>query len=69
MDRFSEYTGDYSKAHQSVLNTDHPVERPCVLRGGSWLYVPRGVRGAARGGDGPRGRSFLLGFRLARTFP
>jgi len=65
----SEYTEDYSKAHQSVLNTDHSVDRPCVRRGGSWYLVPYWVRGAARGWyDPPDGDSYR-GFRLARTFP
>ena len=65
----SEYTEDYSKAHQSVLNTDHPIERPCVLRGGSWFNDPLGVRGAARLDRYPHAWFLDIGFRLARTFP
>ncbi len=58
----SEYSKDYSKAHQSVLRTDHPVDRPCVLRGGSWFLVPQGVRGAARVWSVPHTRNEFLGF-------
>ena len=65
----SEYTEDYSKAHQSVLNTDHSVDSPCVLRGGSWGDVPGWVRGAARNYRFPRFWDNGRGFRLARTFP
>lgn len=43
------------------------VGGPCVLRGGSWGGVPRGVRGAARYGLVPRGGDFDWGFRLAKT--
>ena len=65
----SEYSKDYSKAHQSVLNTDHSFDRPCVLRGGSWHGGPWRVRGAARYRFHPHARSPGRGFRLARTFP
>ncbi len=63
----SEYTKDYSKAHQSVLNTNHSVDRPCVLRGGSWFSEPGRLRGAARNFRTPRLWSDNWGFRLART--
>jgi formylglycine-generating enzyme required for sulfatase activity len=63
----SEYREDYSTAHESVLDTNHPVDRPCVLRGGSWYYGPHGLRGAARGLRNPHLRSLTRGFRLART--
>ncbi len=65
----SEYREDYSTAHESVLNTDHSVDGPCVLRGGSWNYVPEGLRGAARPWDFPHFWVNGWGFRLARTFP
>ena len=65
----SEYREDYATAHESVLNTDHPADRPCVLRGGSWTYDPGGVRGAARDGNHPHFWNTYWGFRLARTFP
>ena len=35
-----------------------------VLRGGSWYYIPRNLRSAARGGTPPQGRSGSSGFRL-----
>ena len=38
-----------------------------VLRGGSWLDVPRVLRSAFRGGDDASGRSGDDGFRVART--
>jgi formylglycine-generating enzyme required for sulfatase activity len=38
-----------------------------VFRGGSWLSVPQYVRAAYRDDDTPDYRSFLVGFRLART--
>ncbi len=63
----SEYSEDYSTAHQSVLNTDHSVDRPCVVRGGSWYNVPEWLRGAARHWNHPRLRFDPGGFRLART--
>jgi formylglycine-generating enzyme required for sulfatase activity len=63
----SEYSENYSKAGQSVLNTDHPVGRWCVLRGGSWGSGPRWVRGAARVWSFPHDGTNYRGFRLART--
>ena len=38
-----------------------------VIRGGCWRSGPRNVRVANRGGSTPDLRSFILGFRLART--
>lgn len=40
-----------------------------VLRGGSWLNDPQGLRSAYRFGDSPGYRVNDLGFRLARTLP
>lgn len=40
-----------------------------VIRGGSGLSGPAGVRSAKRGGDRPSIRSYFLGFRVARTLP
>ena len=38
-----------------------------VLRGGSWVNLPRGLRSAYRGGFSTVGRYYIVGFRLART--
>jgi formylglycine-generating enzyme required for sulfatase activity len=38
-----------------------------VLRGGSWLDFPAGLRSAVRGGGNPGSRGNFSGFRLART--
>ncbi len=38
-----------------------------VLRGGSWLNVPRGARSASRGFNDPADRSDLIGFRVVRV--
>ncbi len=40
-----------------------------VLRGGSWFNDPRNVRAAYRNGDSASFRSYIVGFRLARTLP
>jgi formylglycine-generating enzyme required for sulfatase activity len=38
-----------------------------VLRGGSWGYIPDGLRSAYRYGDRPDSRDYGIGFRVART--
>lgn len=38
-----------------------------VLRGGAWLSQPRNVACAVRSSDEPDNRSFIIGFRCART--
>jgi formylglycine-generating enzyme required for sulfatase activity len=38
-----------------------------VLRGGSWSYYPQGLRSAVRYEYGPSSRSYVIGFRVART--
>ncbi len=38
-----------------------------VYRGGSWNGASQYLRSANRNGDGPSGRDYYLGFRLART--
>jgi formylglycine-generating enzyme required for sulfatase activity len=60
------YDDDYGGGEQRCAEPG--TSGPCVVRGGSWLNVPRGVRGAARFGNPPRHRNYTLGFRLARTF-
>jgi formylglycine-generating enzyme required for sulfatase activity len=40
-----------------------------VVRGGSWNYVPRGLRSADRSRSNPSDRSNNLGFRVAKTLP
>jgi formylglycine-generating enzyme required for sulfatase activity len=61
----SEYSEDYSKADKSVLNANSGG--PCGLRGGSWTFDPRWLRGAARGWTPPHDWHYDRGFRLART--
>jgi formylglycine-generating enzyme required for sulfatase activity len=63
----SVYDKDYGGGEQRCAEPG--TSGPCVLRGGSWLLVPRRVRGAARLGRDPRNRGVYGGFRLARTFP
>ena len=38
-----------------------------VLRGGSWIVRPRNLRSANRYGNTTGGRSYIVGFRVART--
>jgi formylglycine-generating enzyme required for sulfatase activity len=38
-----------------------------VVRGGSWLYVPRALHSASRGGYATDGRGVVVGFRVGRT--
>jgi formylglycine-generating enzyme required for sulfatase activity len=38
-----------------------------VVRGGSWIDVPRNLRAAVRNGDAADDRSVTSGFRLGRT--
>ena len=40
-----------------------------VLRGGSWVYNPGGLRSALRGRLTPAYRNLSMGFRVARTLP
>ncbi len=41
---------------------------PRVLRGGSWVSVPRGMRSADRFREATSLRNYDIGFRIARTF-
>ena len=58
------YAGTPSDASTVVMENNCPAR---VLRGGSWLNSPRGLRAANRVGDAPRNRGSGTGFRLART--
>ena len=40
-----------------------------VLRGGSWLVKPKNLRSANRGRKAPDFRSYIYGFRVARSLP
>ena len=67
-----EWTEDCWNETYDGASTDHSARQSgnCdlrILRGGSWFNGPRGVRAALRLGNGAVLRSFLFGFRLART--
>jgi len=59
-----------SNAYDDPDNTAPPKdpEASRVLRGGSWLHSPRGLRSTFRVGNYPGLRYSDLGFRVARTF-
>jgi formylglycine-generating enzyme required for sulfatase activity len=58
-------TSTYGSGEESRCNnTDMQARR--VIRGGSWLNAPRGMRSASRGNTSPDDRSVNLGFRLAQ---
>ncbi|HMR03866.1 MAG TPA: SUMF1/EgtB/PvdO family nonheme iron enzyme, partial [Candidatus Competibacter phosphatis] len=59
------YDKSYSGAETRC--TDNNTGGPRVLRGGSWYFVPLGLRSAARDGGDPRLRGNFVGFRLARS--
>ena len=57
---------EYPNAPQ--VNPQGPSEGPArILRGGSWLSHPGGLRVASRGSGNPDSKSGHIGFRLART--
>lgn len=62
-DAYGPYPADATDASH-LLHGDDPSR---VLRGGSWLRQPQVLRSAARDGCLPDFRSFLIGFRVART--
>ena len=62
----SVYSENYDGSEQRCAEPGTSGAR--VVRGGSWFYVPRGVRGAARLWNPLPERDGALGFRLARTF-
>jgi formylglycine-generating enzyme required for sulfatase activity len=61
----SEYDEGYGGAELRCLDNDAGGLR--VLRGGSWLHLPRGLRAAYRPGLDPVYRSDSSGFRPARN--
>ncbi len=62
----SAYSEDYSESNQYVMNINS-VGDLRVMRGGSWLLGPNGLRSAARDMVFPQFGNVNLGFRLART--
>ncbi len=62
----SVYDKDYGGGEQKCTEKD--TTGPLAVRGGSWFNVPARVRSALRSGDGPAGRDYYRGFRLARSF-
>jgi formylglycine-generating enzyme required for sulfatase activity len=61
----STYKEDYDGTEERCLGKNNASARR-VLRGGSWLNVPRRVRSATRIGGSPDYRYVNLGFRLAQ---
>jgi formylglycine-generating enzyme required for sulfatase activity len=64
-----EWAGDW---HERLPLAGFDLQGPAsgsyrVFRGGSWSFVPRYARVAARRHDHPGSRSFILGVRLLRT--
>jgi hypothetical protein len=57
----------------SVLDDDRrqdeivPLDRPRILRGGSFIHQPEVLRSALRYWNLPTDRNINVGFRLART--
>jgi formylglycine-generating enzyme required for sulfatase activity len=67
------YHPTYADMPEAVVNTGVAWESTCddrgrrVLRGGSWIDLPRVLRVADRGGSPPDMHYGYVGFRLART--
>ncbi|QQS55817.1 MAG: formylglycine-generating enzyme family protein [Candidatus Competibacteraceae bacterium] len=61
----SRYDGDYGGAEMRCAGKDGDDFRS--LRGGSWSREPAWVRSALRNGSMPTFRTYLTGFRLARS--
>ena len=62
----SDWYGDYSSSSQTDPQGPSTGDSR-VLRGGSWLDIPFGVRAPYRFDSAPAGRCNLCGFRVART--
>jgi formylglycine-generating enzyme required for sulfatase activity len=67
------YHATYADMPEAVINTGVAWESTCddasrrVLRGGSWIDLPRVLRVADRGGSPPDMHYGYVGFRVART--
>jgi formylglycine-generating enzyme required for sulfatase activity len=61
----SAYYNEYKGHEKQCANKNDSRSR--VLRGGSWLYLPRNVRSAYRFYLTASNRNFNIGFRLSRT--
>lgn len=60
------YRGDYNGAPVAVWKGD---AKRRMSRGGSWINEPKNLRSAIRNASKPEERSYVSGFRLARTLP
>lgn len=60
--------GPYPAARTGTAPLSYGNESPRVLRGGSWDFIPRGLRSAFRNKDATEARGNYVGFRLARSF-
>jgi len=61
----SAYEKAYGKTETECANEEDP--RPRVIRGGSWLNIPRLVRSANRFWNSAAKRGLNVGFRVSRT--
>jgi formylglycine-generating enzyme required for sulfatase activity len=61
------YASNYAAAHTdgSAWTSKDCTQR--VIRGGSWINVPRLIRSATRSSNAPDFRDYDLGFRVGRT--
>lgn len=62
----SAYDTNYGGSEQQCANRNDNRSR--VLRGGSWLHIPRDLRSANRSSLGASDRNDFVGFRISRTF-
>jgi formylglycine-generating enzyme required for sulfatase activity len=62
----SEYDKDYGGAERRCISKNDANGRGLVIRGGSWISYPHGLRAAKRDGNRPDVRDNGLGFRLAQ---
>lgn len=61
------YASGYAAAH---VDGSASISKDCtqrVIRGGSWINIPRLVRAAVRSSNAPDFRDYDLGFRVGRT--